>query len=105
MFLLEQVCNKKCKDFVGNLPFLFVSAGNRQLLDNDDINDALANAQDEFNGLIDSFWGGKCIKDDQCISYVAYCDKTQGLSGSLGKILDGVFVQYRPILKEMAVKT
>jgi len=65
------------------------TAGSRQLLDDSDLNNAIDDAQKELNGLIESVWGGKCLTDDQCASFVAYCDKTQGASAALGLGLDG----------------
>merc|ERR1712243_302430 len=51
------------------------TAGSRQLLSDD-----LEKVQEEVAGMIEKFWGGICISDDQCLEVVAFCDKTAGKS-------------------------
>eukprot|EP00092_Neocalanus_flemingeri_P069449 GFUD01085110.1.p1 GENE.GFUD01085110.1~~GFUD01085110.1.p1 ORF type:complete len:123 (+),score=28.46 GFUD01085110.1:41-409(+) len=49
------------------------SAGNRRLLEDDDINTALDDAKEGFTSFIDSFWGGSCSSQEQCVDYIATC--------------------------------
>jgi len=68
------------------------SAGSRHLMNTeDDINDIYEGAKDEVQGVMDKFWGGVCISDDQCYQVVAFCDKSAVL-GSLA--VDG---ECRPV--------
>ena len=72
--------------------FDIVTAGSRHLLEDSDFNKAVDDAQKEFNSFIDGVWGGKCVSDDQCVNFIGYCDKTQGVSsGALGALGDFYF--------------
>jgi len=66
------------------------SVGSRHLMNTeDDINDIYDDAEDQIQGIMDKFWGGVCISDDQCYQVVAFCDKSAGLS-----VIDG---ECRPV--------
>jgi len=67
----------------------------RELLDaQDDINRAFGDAKDEIDGFFASFWGQRCVTDDGCMKYVAYCDKDAGITAGITGI--GVDGECRP---------
>ena len=74
----------------------FFEAGSRHLLDTqDDINNAINDAEKELQGFVDKFYGGVCVKDDMCLEPVAFCDKAAGATAALGTLaVDG---QCRPV--------
>ena len=55
---------------------LVIAAGSRHLLEDN----VLEDAQEGLNNFIDSFWGGKCVQDSGCASFIAYCDKNAGIT-------------------------
>ena len=62
------------------------SAPNRKLLDDDDktINEVFEECKEDLTDLIDSIFGEECLSDSGCAPLVAFCDRSQGFSGSLG---------------------
>ena len=48
-------------------------AGNRRLLEEDHVGDALKDAKEGLTDFAESFWGGSCLSQDQCTAYVATC--------------------------------
>ena len=48
-------------------------AGNRRLLEEDHVGDALKDAKEGLTDFAESFWGGSCLSQDQCTDYVATC--------------------------------
>ena len=80
---------------------IFMSTGtaNRIVRDiEDDINDALADADKEIQGFVLRFYGASCVKQSQCLEYVAYCDKKAGLSAALGLGVLSIDGQCRPVI-------
>lgn len=61
------------------------SAGGRHLLEDKEVQDAIDQVEKDFNNLVDSIWGGKCVTDDQCAAYVSFCDKDAGITGIDGE--------------------
>ena len=61
----------------------------------DDIQNAVNDAERELKGIMDKFYGGVCVQDDNCLTPIAYCDKNAGATaGVLGNLaIDG---QCRP---------
>ena len=51
------------------MTFFPAVAGTRKLLEDNDVTGAVNDARD----IIESFWGGSCITEDQCAEYVATC--------------------------------
>ena len=60
---------------------IFIISASRETRDADyDINETLNQAEEELQGYVKKFWGGKCVTDDQCMQYISYCDKEAGVS-------------------------
>ena len=51
----------------------WISAGNRRLLEDNDVADAFHDAKEGVTSFIDSFWGGSCTSQEQCTEYIATC--------------------------------
>merc|ERR1711892_138554 len=67
------------------------SASYRKLLDDDDvktINQVFEDSKEDLTNLIDSIFGEECLSDSGCAPLIAFCDRNEGFSGSLGKFLD-----------------
>lgn len=65
----------------------------RELLDaQDDINKAFSDAQEDINGFFASFWGKKCVVNDNCLQHMAYCDKDAGITGLDGECRPNIWV-------------
>ena len=85
--------------FVHREPFWFINTyivtflASRELFNTeDDINEAFADAKDEIDGFFASFWGKICVVDENCMKYVAYCDRKTGLTGVDGQCRPNIWV-------------
>merc|ERR1711892_571829 len=66
------------------------SASYRKLLDDDDvktINQLFEDSKEDLTNFIDSIFGEECLSDSGCAPLIAFCDRNEGFSGSLG--IDG----------------
>ena len=60
---------------------IFLISAIRERRDTDyDIDETLNKVDQELQGFVKQFWGGKCVTDDQCMKYISYCDKDAGVS-------------------------
>ena len=64
-----------------------LSLGLRKLLnsDDEDLSDIFESFKDSILSFLDSIVGKECLTDSGCAKLVAFCDRSQGFSGSLGK--------------------
>ena len=58
------------------------SAGNRKLLENNDVADAFNDAKEGVISFKKGFWGGSCTSLEQCTDYIATCGDQGKCRGS-----------------------
>lgn len=55
--------------------------------DDDTVNESLEEAREKIVDMIDSIFGGECLTDNHCSPVLAFCDRSEGFTGSFG--IDG----------------
>ena len=92
--------------------FVLTGTANRIIRDiEDEIKDAFEVtlifevADKETQGFVQKLYGASCIKDSQCLVYVAYCDNKASLSAVLGLGVLSVDGKCRPVIWVFIVLT
>ena len=67
-----------------------IVAASRRLLVTDDktINQVFEDSKEGLTSIIDSVYGDECMTDRGCATLLAFCDRREGFSGSLGWIFE-----------------
>ena len=75
-----------CPSSVAIVKTEYFVAANRKLLIDDEktINQVFEESKEGLTNIIDSVYGEECMTDRGCAAVLAFCDRREGFSGSLG---------------------